>query len=113
MKNYAYITSYVLRNKRLRVAEQWLIDDEEELKKLISLFKKDDFQQMPEFEQLPLLTAFSKSLSDGEQEKFFNTLKNYAEKENYETLEPFESFDETGISFETRFINNFFNDGRG
>lgn len=113
MKNYAYITSYVFRNRGLKIAEQWLIYDEEVLQKLISLFKQEDFQQMPEYENFSFLTALTERLSNEKKIDFFKILNNHTEEIEYLTLDPFESFYETGLSFEKSYINKYFKNGNG
>ncbi|MCY1659296.1 hypothetical protein [Chryseobacterium sp. SL1] len=113
MKNYAYITSFVFRNRQLRISEQWLINDDEVLQKLISLFKLDDFQKIPEYEDFSFLTALAEQLSNEKKIHFFKILNNHAEEIEYLKLEPFESFYETGLSFEKSYINKYFKYGNG
>lgn len=105
---YAFITLFVLRNRKLKVAEEWLIYGAEDLKKLMSLFIYTDFQVIQEYENFFYKTAFVDSLNEENKIKFFLILDEIAEKQNDERLEPFTSFDRVSISFENHLVNNFF-----
>ena len=107
MKNYAYVTSYVSRNRMLN-AEQWLIDDKTVLKKLIALFRYQDFQREQEYAQHSLLTAFTECLTEENKTEFFAILNSHADQVEYVTFRPLDSYEQTGISFHTSLVNGYF-----
>ena len=100
---------YFSNNRRLRIAEEWLIENEEHIKKLASIFNKSDFQQLPVYEIVGLRTALISTLDEAKKLKFCKLLDRIAIAEDQERLEPFSSFNEIGISIEPETINYFFN----
>lgn len=108
--NYAFITTFIFSNKsRLRISEEWLIENEEHIKTLLSIFDKSDFQQLSVYEIVNLRTALMSKLDEAKKLLFCKLLDSIAIAEDEERLESFASFREIGISLEPEAINYFYN----
>lgn len=107
--NYAFITTFIFsNNRRLRIAEEWLLENEEHIKTLLSIFDKSDFQQLSVYEIVGLRTALMSKLDEAKKLLFCKLLDSIAIAEDEERLEPFSSFGEIGISLEPEAINYFY-----
>lgn len=107
--NYIFITSFAILNKgRLKIQEEWLIEDAEDIKKILYYFKKTDFQQLIDYEIVNLKTALASNLETGKKERFYRLLEKIADKHDKDRFEAFSSFADTGVSLEPEAIKNYY-----
>ncbi|MDR4895120.1 MULTISPECIES: hypothetical protein [unclassified Chryseobacterium] len=107
--NYIFITSFAILNKgRLKIQEEWLIEDEEDIRKILYYFRKSDFQQLVDYEVVNLKTGLASNLENGKKERFYRLLEKIADKHDKDRFEAFSSFADTGVSLEPETINYFY-----